>query len=122
MVSRTKGTTDPNVSSLIYALRKAANANEAQIWRAISKKLKKPRRLRSEVNVSKVARHTEVGHIVLVPGKVLGAGEIGHSVTVAALTFSNAARTKIEAANGRTISITELIKENPKGSAVRILG
>jgi large subunit ribosomal protein L18e len=60
--------------------------------------------------------------MVVVPGKVLGTGEIGHSVTVAAFSFSNRAREKIEGARGRCVSFVDLIKKNPKGSNVRIIG
>lgn len=122
MVSRNKGPTDPNVASLIYELRKASNANEAKIWRAISNKLQKPRRQRAEVNISKIVRYAGESTTVLVPGKVLGAGEISKPLTVAALAVSEKARTKIEAAKGKVITISELVKENPKGTGVRILG
>ncbi len=122
MVSKVRGPTDPHVASLIYQLRKASNANEAAIWRAISKKLKKPRRQRAEVNISKIARYIGDSKIVLVPGKVLGAGEISKPVTVAALAVSEKARAKILAAKGKVITISELVKENPKGTGVKILG
>ena len=123
MVSKRKGPSNPIVASLVYELRKASNANEAPIWRAISEKLTKPRRQRSEVNVSKISRYFKDGDkAVLVPGKVLGTGEINRAVTVAAIAVSEGARAKIEAAKGRVISISELVAENPKGTGVRILG
>ena len=122
MVSRTRGPQNPVVSSLIVELRKASRSNEAPIWRAISNKLKKPRRRRSEVNISKINRYTKDAEFVLVPGKVLGSGEINHAVTVAAISVSETAKSKIEAAKGKIITISDLIKENPKGTGVRILG
>tara|TARA_B000000565_G_scaffold200869_1_gene154500 strand:+ start:959 stop:1132 length:174 start_codon:yes stop_codon:yes gene_type:complete len=56
-----------------------------------------------------------------VPGKVLGSGSINGGQTVAAFSFSDAARSKIEASGGRTLSIRELMDENPNGKGVRIL-
>lgn len=41
---------------------------------------------------------------------------------VAAYSVSSGARSKIEAAGGRVMSIRELMDENPKGKGVRILG
>ena len=58
---------------------------------------------------------------MLVPGKVLGSGEISGGQTVAAFSFSDVAKTKIAASGGRTLSIRELMDENPKGKGVRIL-
>ena len=121
MVKRDRGPSDPNVASLIVELRKASN-NDAPIWRSISKKLQKPRRSRSEVNISKINRYSGNNEFVIVPGKVLGSGELNHPVNVAALTFSDGAKSKILAAQGRVLTISELISENPKGSGVRILG
>jgi len=57
-----------------------------------------------------------------VPGKVLGTGEISKKITIAAHTFSSSACDKILNAKGEILTISELIKKNPKGSKVRILG
>ena len=122
MVKKDKGPTDPNVASLIVELRKASRINEAPIWRSISKRLQKSRRSRPEVNVSKLNRHTQNDEFVVVAGKVLGSGELDHSVNVAAVTFSEGARSKILAAEGRVLTISELLNEKPKGSGVKILG
>lgn len=122
MVRRERGPTNPIVSSLIIDLRKASVANEVKIWRAVSERLKKPRRNRPEVNLSKINRYSEADDFVLVPGKVLGAGELEHPVTVAALSVSQAARDKIEASNGKVITIPELVELKPKGTGVKIMG
>ena len=55
------------------------------------------------------------------PGKVLGSGSINAGQTVAAFSFSDGAKSKIEASGGRTLSIRELMDENPNGKGVRIL-
>jgi large subunit ribosomal protein L18e len=52
---------------------------------------------------------------------VLSEGELTKKLTIAAWRFSAKAKQKIEKAGGRVISIEELIKENPKGSNVRIM-
>ncbi|MHA2501301.1 MAG: 50S ribosomal protein L18e [Candidatus Kariarchaeaceae archaeon] len=116
-----KGPTNPLTASLVTQLRIISKENDAGVWRSVSKTLEKPRRGRSVVNISKIARFTSDNDMVVVPGKVLAAGEISHNVVVAAITFSDAARQKIEAAKGRAISIKQLAEENPKGSKVRIL-
>jgi large subunit ribosomal protein L18e len=56
-----------------------------------------------------------------VPGKVLGEGDLTKKVTVVAFSFSDEARTKI-AKSGKAMTITELLKSNPKAQKVKILG
>ncbi|MCD6514209.1 MAG: 50S ribosomal protein L18e [Candidatus Asgardarchaeia archaeon] len=115
------GPTDPNVRLLITRLRKASIEHGAEIWRTVSKILLRPRRIRPEVNISKINRYTKKGDIVLVPGKVLGSGELDHPVTVAALSFSERAKEKILNAKGKVLTIDELIALNPKGKNVILM-
>ncbi len=109
------------VRKTIRELRKAANRHDAAIWDYVAELLERPRRLRYEVNLSKINRYTKPGETVVVPGKVLGAGNIDHPVTVAALGFSEQAVEKIRKAGGRVIHILKLLEENPRGSGVRII-
>lgn len=119
---RKRGTTNPNLIELIRLLRKASNQYKAGIWRAIADYISRPRGRRVAVNLSRLNRYTREGDIVVVPGKVLGAGILDHTVTVAALSFSKQAKEKILMAKGKCISIQELIELNPKGSNVKIIG
>ena len=105
----------------IRQLRKASRVNGARVWRYVAELLERPRRRRVEVNVSKIERYAKPGETVVVPGKVLGAGNITKPVTVAAMSFSASAIEKIKAAGGRAIHILDLLKENPRGSGVRVL-
>ncbi|RLG87739.1 MAG: 50S ribosomal protein L18e [Thermoprotei archaeon] len=115
------GPTNYIIRRTIRELIKASNKHSARIWKYIAGLLMRPSRKRVAVNISKIRRYTKPGDIVVVPGKVLGAGAIDHSVTVAALSFSASAIEKIKAAGGRTMHILELVKERPKGSGVRII-
>jgi len=115
------GPTNYIIRKTIRELIKASNKHKAKIWKYIAELLMKPSRKRVAVNISKIRRYTKPGDIVVVPGRVLGAGSISHSVTVAALAFSNSAIEKIKAANGRVMHILELVKERPKGSEVKII-
>lgn len=113
--------TNVQLLALIKFLKKKARENEASIWRRTAELLGKPRRLRAQVNISKISRYTQEGDTVLVPGKVLGAGILKHKVNVAAFAFSDTAKKKILDAGGTVMSIKELVERNPKGSNVKIL-
>ncbi len=92
------------------------------IWRDVAERLSSSRRRRVTVNVSHLNRCTEGRETVVVPGKVLGAGKIGHPVNVAAFAFSEQARAKILKAKGKCLSISDLMKKNSKGANVKIVG
>ncbi|MDY6965943.1 MAG: 50S ribosomal protein L18e [Halobacteriota archaeon] len=113
--------TNPRITELIDDLKAKSRQEGVPIWRDIAKRLERPTRNYSEVNLSRINRHSKDGETVLIPGKVLGAGLIDHPMNVAALDFSLTAKEKIEA-KGKCFSIEGLMEENPKGSGVRIIG
>jgi large subunit ribosomal protein L18e len=115
-------TTNPELIKLIMFLRKQSNENKAEIWRTVAERLAKPRRRTNAVNISRLNRFTKKGEMVVVSGKVLGTGEISHPITVTAFSFSARARDKINAAKGKCMSFADLIKKDPKGSKVKIIG
>jgi len=119
-VKRT-GPTNILIRKTIRQLIKYSREYNAPIWKDIAERLSKPARLRAEVNVSRINRYTKPGDIVIVPGKVLGAGKIDHPVTVAAIAFSESAIKKIKEAGGRVLHILQLIQENPRGRNVKIM-
>jgi len=114
--------TNPELISTIRLLKKSSNENDAKIWRKVAEVLSRTKRQRVAVNLSRLNRYTKSGETVAVPGKVLAAGEIDHSITVTAFSFSEKAMTKIEKARGKCFTFAELIKKNPKGSNVKIIG
>lgn len=114
--------TDPGLIELINNLKKQSWTNKAPIWRDIAKRFEKPLGNWSEVNVSKLARVVKSNETVIIPGKLLGTGNIEFPVTVAAYRASDSARTKITKAGGKVISINQLLTQNPKGKGVRIIG
>lgn len=115
-------TTNPELIELIRFLRKQSSENKAEIWRDIAERLAAPRRNRVAVNLSRLNRYTEKNETVVVPGKVLSAGEISHPIMITAFAFSQKAKEKISSAKGKCLSFSDLIKKNPKGSNIKIIG
>lgn len=112
---------NPELWSLASELRKGSRDHHAPIWGRIADFLEKSRRGRVAVNVGQVARLTEKGETIAVPGKVLGTGILEHKLTVAAFKFTPEARNKIERAGGKCVSLKDLLKEKPQGTKVRII-
>jgi len=120
MAKRT-GPSNPQLRDLITELRKKANEHGAKIWTKIADDLEKPTRQRRIVNLYKINKHTKSDETIIIPGKVLGIGELDHAVTVAAWQFSESATEKINKI-GKAVQITQLLKESPKGKRIRVIG
>jgi large subunit ribosomal protein L18e len=108
---------NPVLSTLLGNLMK----EKQPIWRRTAKELSRPRRQKVEVNLSKLESYAADNSVILVPGKVLGSGNITKQITVAAFSFSNSAKKIITAAGGKTISIDTLVKSNPTGRGILLL-
>ena len=113
---------NPVLRDTIGKLHKASEDNKAPIWNAVARLLNKPSRKRHEVNLYLLERNLEKGQVAIVPGTVLGSGELTKPVTIAALKFSQEAETKIKKAGGAVLSIDDLVGKHPKGEKVRIMG
>ena len=113
--------TNPELIHLIRFLKKKSREEDVGIWREVAKQLAKAKQQRAAVNLSRINRCTQKGDTVIVPGKLLGSGELGHSITVAAFSASEKAKEKLAAAKAKYVSIPELVEKNPKGSNVKII-
>jgi large subunit ribosomal protein L18e len=114
------GPTNPYLRKLIIYLEKASKKNNAPIWKYVAELLSKPRRKKIEVNLYKINRFAKDGDQIIVPGKVLGVGEINKKIVIAAWKFSKNALNKLKN-KAEILSIEELVKRNPKGSNVKII-
>jgi len=91
-----------------------------RIWRTISKKLSGPRCNRVEANLKRINNKTKEGDVIVVPGKVLGIGDLDHKLTIACLNCSKSAREKIYDSGSTLLSIEELVEKNPQGKNIKI--
>jgi large subunit ribosomal protein L18e len=109
-----RGTTNPELAKLVMVLRKTKKA----VYKKIADELEKPARQRAAVNLWKIDKYSKEGDIIVVPGKVLGEGELTHNVTVAAFQISKKA---LENKKAKFLSIEKLIQTNPDGKNIKIL-
>ncbi len=113
---------NPALVGLIHDLKAAGRENEAPIWRDIAIRLEKPSRNWAQVNISKLPLHVREGENVIVPGKLLGAGDVDKAFTVVAFKASASATAKIVAAGGKVLTMKEGMSQFPKGEKCRIIG
>jgi large subunit ribosomal protein L18e len=116
MSHKITGPSDHSIRVLIRALWKT----KRRVWKDISKKLAGPRKNRIEANLYRINKKTENNDIIVVPGKILGIGELDHKLTIACLHTSKSAKKKIETSGSKLLSIEELVKQNPEGKKIKI--
>ena len=116
------GPTNPQLRSLIQELKQKAYRDNINLWERIAVDLEKPTRQKRIVNLSRINRYTEKDDVVIVPGKVLSSGNIEHPLTIAAWRYSDGAIQKLQNIKARVLTISELLKENPQGEKIKIIG
>ena len=113
---------EQHVTALVRRLEEMGRKEERPLWTALAEKLNRPRRKAYEVNLFRLDRYANAKETIVVPGTVLGRGELKKPVTVAALKFSGKAKEEINKAGGMAMSIDEFIQSRPKFDKVRIMG
>ena len=106
----------------ITSLKEASRKNEAPIWKSIAKRLEGPSRNWPVVNVSKLEYNGKKNGKIVVPGKLMGSGNITKKITVSAYSFTKSAAEKIKGAGGKCLTYNDFIKSNPKGKDVVVIG
>jgi large subunit ribosomal protein L18e len=110
------------IDNTIWSLRNAFKRSKAPIWRALQEELAGPRANRREINVRRLAEISKADEVVVIPGKVLGTGSLGHKLTVCAFSISETAAKKIIESGGTVLTFDDLINKHPDGKGVRIIG
>jgi len=109
-----KNITNPKLAELIERLKRT----KIKHYKSIIKYLSKPARTRPKINLSRIDRVCNTDDKIVVPGKVLGNGELSKKLTIYAWQFSNSAIDKIKKADGKTLEIDDLIKSKVKTKIV----
>jgi large subunit ribosomal protein L18e len=112
---------NPELASLIQELKRLSIEKKVKLWKRIATDLEKPTRNRRIVNIYKINKHAKPDETVIVPGKVLGVGELHKKISIAAYNYSEEALKKIKA-KGEALTIQELMQKNPSAKKVRIIG
>lgn len=94
--------TNPRLRELIIRLKKQNNLEIANL-------LAIPRRKAVVVNIEKLNKETKPGDKVIVPGKLLGKGEMQHGITIAAYSMSRDARRKLKSC--KIVDIQDIIND-----------
>jgi len=75
----------------------------------------------AEINLYRLNKVTKKGDVVVIPGKVLGMGNMEHEITAGVFKISKLAAEKLKKANCNIMTIEELIEKYPTGSGIKII-
>jgi len=114
--------TNQVVIQMVKLLKQASVKNDAPIWSRLAKLALKTSSARRVVNLTKINDVTKENDVIVVPGKVLGTGNVLHKVTLSSFSISNSAAKKIIESGGKIISFSEMIEKFPTGKGVSIIG
>jgi large subunit ribosomal protein L18e len=114
--------TNPVLQKLVEDFRKEGWSRDIALFKRIAEDLEKPTRQRRIVNISRINHYARDNEYVIVPGKVLGEGNLEKPITIAAFSFSKSALRAIKEANAKAVELSALLKEDVKGKRMRLLG
>jgi len=83
---------------------------DAELWKAVNKMLKVPKRKRVSVNLYKIDKFSKENSNIIVPGKILAVGKLNHKVNIASIEISDKARDELEKSGSKIYSLEEFKK------------
>ena len=113
--------TNQVVIHMAKELMVASRKNKAPIWSRLAEIALKPTRARKVLNLGQLDKFVKDNDVVVVPGKVLGTGNISHKITLCSFSISSSGAKKIIQSGGKIIDVSQLIKNNPTGKGVKII-
>ena len=113
--SRVRRKTNPEIAETI------ALALKNPSWREVAKILSSSTSKYSSVNLEDIEKQTKIGETVVVPGKVLGVGNVSKKVRIAALSISETALSELKNTKSEFVIILDEIKKNPKAEGVKLV-
>lgn len=110
------------VIQMVKTLRGASKKNKAPIWERLADLALKPTRARRTINLGQLDKYVSDNDVVVFPGKVLGTGNLSHKITLCSFSISTTGAKKITQSGGKILDVSQIIKSNPTGKGVKIIG
>lgn len=110
-----KRKTNPELVETIIKAKKKNN------WLELANFVSTPKRRRVSVNLRDINSQAESGKTIVVPGKVLGSGELTKKIKIVALSFSQASADKIKKSGSEIVTISQEIEKNPEGKNIQLI-
>jgi large subunit ribosomal protein L18e len=99
----------------------ASLASKSPAWFKFAKLFSQSTRKHSAVNLGKIDTQTSMGDTIIVPGRVLGVGEITKKVRICSFGISKEARENLKKTRSEWIHVLDEIKKNPKAEGIKVI-
>jgi len=107
---------------MVKTLRGASKKNNAPIWEKLAELALKPTRAKRTLNLGQIDKFASDNDVIIVPGKVLGTGNLSHKISLCSFSISATGAKKIIESGGKILDISQIIKNHPTGKGVKIIG
>ncbi len=97
------------------------HAKKNSKWLKVGHLISTPRRKQSDINLNEIDKIAKDNETIIIPGKVLGNGEVSKKIRIVALYFSASALEKLKKSKVESTNILEEIKKNPEAKNIRII-
>jgi large subunit ribosomal protein L18e len=114
--------TNQIVIQMVKTLRVASKKNNAPIWGKLAELALKPTRAKRILNLGQIDKFASENDVIIVPGKVLGTGNLSHKITLCSFSISSSVVKKINQSGGKISDLSQIIKDHPTGKGVKIIG
>ncbi len=104
-----------------YIAETALAAKNQKAWMKIAQLVSGSRKKYPSVNLDRISKESENGDIIVIPGKILGNGNLDKKIKICALYFSDSATQKIKESKSEMVKIIDEIKNNPSANGVKII-
>ena len=104
--------TNPELRETILAAKKGTK------WLEVANLVSRPKRVSIKVNLDSIEKNSKEGDIIVIPGKVLGKGNLTKKIKVVAFSFSESVDEKLDKAKCEKIRIIDEIKKNPEAKNI----
>ncbi|MBT4595743.1 50S ribosomal protein L18e [Candidatus Woesearchaeota archaeon] len=99
---------------LVDKLKKIGRTEK--LYAVLAKYLSRPKQKQISINLHKLSRKTKENQTVVIPGKILSVGNVGHKLTVYVHKVSFTAMEKLTKAGCKVHSFEKLMDDKPKNT------
>lgn len=112
-----RGPENLNTLLLLNALRKA----KRPVWSDVAKRLRKPRRVRAEVTLSRLDKVTTENQLVVVPGRIVSTGQVTHKMTVGYFAATKSALVRLKQAGVNALPLSQFLQKHGQEKSIKIV-